>query len=112
MVNYTLDSSSNIVPVSLTDERKGGCEADFSHLLFYKLNQKHWLVIDTFNDVVEIVDNKTKSDVFDCADTTNQYWNYYCIRCSKNKEKLEKLHADILQQAEKEKFNFFVIWVN
>ena len=45
MVNYTLDSSSNIVPVSLTDERKGGCEADFSHLLFYKLNQKHWLVI-------------------------------------------------------------------
>ena len=103
MVNYTLDSSSNIVPVSLTDERKGGCEADFSHLLFYKLNQKHWLVIDTFNDVVEIVDNKTKSDVFDCADTTNQYWNYYCIRCSKNKEKLEKLHADILQQAEKEK---------
>ena len=109
MVNYTLDSSSNIVPVSLTDERKGGCEADFSHLLFYKLNQKHWLVIDTFNDVVEIVDNKTKSDVFDCADTTNQYWNYYCIRCSKNKEKLEKLHADILQQAEKEKFNFFVI---
>ena len=56
MVNYTLDSSSNIVPVSLTDERKGGCEADFSHLLFYKLNQKHWLVIDTFNDVVEIVE--------------------------------------------------------
>lgn len=75
---------------------------------FYKLNQKHWLVIDTFNDVVEIVDNKTKSDVFDCADTTNQYWNYYCIRCSKNKEKLEKLHADILQQAEKEKFNFLL----
>lgn len=75
---------------------------------FYKLKQKHWLVIDTFNDVVEIVDNKTKSDVFDCADTTNQYWNYYCIRCSKNKEKLEKLHADILQQAEKEKFNFLL----
>ena len=55
MVNYTLDSSSNIVPVSLTDERKGGCEADFSHLLFYKLNQKHWLVIDTLTMLLKLL---------------------------------------------------------
>lgn len=109
MVNYTLDSSSEIVQVSLTDDGKRGCEVDFSHLLFYRLNFEYWLVVDTFNDAVEIVDNETKLDIFDNYDINNPYWNYYSIKCSKNKKKLEELHTNILQQAEKEKFNFFVI---
>ena len=109
MVNYTFDSLSDIVAVSLKDNKKGGSVADFSHLLFYKLTPKHWLVIDTFNDVIEIVDNETKESVFDKKDAANPYFGYYGEIFSKDKKKLEKLHADILKKADDEKFNFFVI---
>ena len=109
MVNYTFDSRSKLVPLFPSNERQRCVKADFSHLLFYKVDNAYWLAIDTFNDIIEIIDNDTKICVFENYDATNPYWDYYCRTFSKDKKRLEKIHTEIIKEAEKEKWNFFAI---
>lgn len=108
-MNYTIDSLSNIVPVSTGNHKIGDGVIDFTHLLFYNLTHEHWLILDTFNDALEIVDDATKNSVFDRSDSNNPYWGYYCSVFHRSKNQLETIHADILKKNNDDKFNFFVI---
>ncbi|MBQ8436160.1 MAG: hypothetical protein IJX20_00765, partial [Alphaproteobacteria bacterium] len=87
LVNYTIDKDANIVCISGDGYSAVRCEKDvFSHLVFYKFDTNYWLIVDSFNDRLELVCNETKISVFEELNCTDPYWNYYVNVFKKDKE--------------------------
>jgi len=109
--NYTIDKNSNIncVFFDAISSTKWCEKGVFSHLLFYKFNSQYWLVVDSFNDKLELVCHETKVSVFDNLNYNDPYWGYYFNVFHRNKEVLLNNYNKQIDKANNTKFNFFVI---
>ena len=109
--NYTFDALGRLFPVvNCGVKKRRRCENfNFSHLLFYKITETHWLIVDSFHNHLEIIYNKTKFEVFDQNNIQNPNFDYYVRVFSRDKSKLEKQHEKNIEESKKTRLNFFVV---
>lgn len=77
-------------------------KSEFSHLLIYDYNKEHKLVIDTFNNALDLVSRKVLSDLFKQGKISNVIYKYFLRRFTpphseEGKRKLSYNHDKFLK---------------